>query len=224
MFKYLLLFLSLLSFAHATPWVVLYSGKFEIQTTTETSRIVPLHLVIESTSGWDNLNIIELQVRKASGILSQCGLEIGDVSYEVVMLAPYVHEAFKNPNPYKGPSEMILVNGITSPVRPLAFLFKRSTVNTASAFNQKSITALSTGSTYDPRGLLNTSTISDNHILNSTKPDYLSSYNTLAHELVHIFGDVGHVAEKDNLMSSLETPGSKSGRLNATQCQQIQAF
>lgn len=207
----------------ASPWTVIRTEVISPEVSTESLLEFPLHLVVEEGSGWNEAGVIPGILRKNSQIFRACGLKVGEASLEVVRLSPEALHALKNPNPYKGPGELVLVPGITTEVRPLVFLMKRSTVNTASAFNLDSVTRLSTP-TVDARGLLNTSVISDNHIRPPTTTDYVSSYDTFAHELAHIFGNMGHIPTQGNLMSSLEGRGAKSGGLTTDQCDQILKF
>lgn len=206
------------------PWTEVRTQVIPAVAPTPGVQQIPLQLVVDETSKWAVNGELEAQVSKTSGIFRRCGIELGRVEIKLVRYSQATIDALNNPNPYRGPSEVILTKGDLSDVRPLMWLFDNRIASTAKAFNRTSIERLSRGSPVDVTPLLHTSVMSGHHRTNTPIPGANPSYNTLAHELAHILGDLDHVDEADNLMSSRTVPNSKSGRLNPDQCKSIQEY
>lgn len=219
------LFVSLLfaSFwAHAqSPWTVVREESVMAPAQTEGIQQIPLQIFVDEGSEWAKPGEVAAQIRKASGIFRQCNVELGKTEIKVVKYSAAAVTALNNQNPYRGPSELVLMGGELTKVRPAVFLFGNQIASTAKAFSSTSISRLSMGSPVDVKPLLNTTLLSGHHRTNDPIPGAHSSYSTFAHELAHLLGDIDHVDLPGNLMSSRRAPGSKTSGLTPTQCEKI---
>jgi hypothetical protein len=204
-----------------SPWTELRTESVMAPPVTAGIQQISLQLVVDEGSEWARPGELEAQIKKASGIFKKCGVELGKADIKIVRYTPAALTALNNPNPYKGPSELVLMNGDLSKVRPAVFLFGNQIASTAKAFNTTSISRLSMGSPVDVRPLLNTTLLSGHHRTNTPIPGAHDSYSTLAHELAHLFGDLDHVDLPGNLMSSRREPNSKTSGLTNEQCEKI---
>ena len=215
-----------LSLAHAQAplgWEVLDEAVLAAPAAEANISQLPLDLLVEEGSLW-SLSALRLQLSKSSTILRQCGVVIGEVSVQTVRYAPETLRALNVEDPYKGPAELYLMRGIPTPVaRPMGFLFAKSIPSTASAYNAESVRRLTFG-TIDASPLLNTFHITEQSISNRVVPGAAASYNTFAHELVHLAGNLGHIDLYGNLMSSRDGRNSKTGQLTVEQCNAIKRF
>ena len=217
-----------LSLTHAqTPdtvgWEVLDETVIPAPAIEANVRQMPLDLIVEEGSLWTPATLAT-QLSKSTTIFRQCGVVIGEVNVQTVRFAPETLRALNVEDPYKGPAELILMRGLKTPVeRPLGFLFARSIPSTASAYNAESVRRLTYG-TIDARPLVNTFHITEQSIANRVVPGAHASYNTFAHELAHLAGNLGHIEVYGNLMSSRDGRNSKTGALTAEQCAAIRAF
>ena len=185
-------------------------------------RPIDLQLVVEKGSRWDNAKTLESTLRKASGIISKCGVVIGEVDVRTVEFDPRITKVFYPTSAYK--VDMIpLMKGELSQVRPLGFLFGKSAPATiAKAYNLGMIKRYDNSPGFESyRPVLNTFYISENWVDNAkVLGKKAASYNTFAHELVHLIGDLLHTKDTPNLMTEAEN-GVQSGDLNAEQCAAI---
>lgn len=216
---FLILILTTMAFGQDT-WTVSRQEIIAAPQATPGRQQIPLSIILEEGTIWTSE--LKAHLDKANKIFHQCGIEFGAVEVSYVKLAKPLIESMKKPDPYKGPAELNFMKGEVSATRPLIFLLGKQTPSGAKAFNATSVKKLSSWKV-DASPLLNTTFITEQHHSHGKVPGSLPSYNTLAHELAHLFGDFDHINEMDNLMSNFEKPGSKSGRLNPHQCKQIQS-
>lgn len=181
----------------------------------------PLTLLVESGSGWEAPGLLERVLGKASALFAPCGVALGPVSVLTVRWSAESLRRLNVEDPYAGPAGLSVIADPAMPARrPLGFLFgPRSIPSTASAYN------VSSGRTFSrfpemPR-LVNTWWLTWDQHARPPRADESPSYSVVAHELAHLFGDLGHVSAAPNLMSDAETPGAKSGDLDAAQCAAI---
>lgn len=224
--KFITFLILILAFnlAYAQVWTVEQEELIKGPTPSPGLQQIPLQLYMDGQSEWAKPGELKAQIDKVSGILRQCGLEIGDVKVKHVTFAASVINTLNNPNPYKGPGELILTQGELEKLRPVVFLFGKDLRKGAWAFSRTSIERLSNGSPVDVKPLLHITLLSGHYRINKEVVGSDESYNNLAHELAHILGDLDHIPESNNLMSSLDKPKSKTGGLNATQCEKIRQY
>lgn len=186
------------------------------------SRVVPMALVVEAGSRWDNDVVLQRHLDKSAGIFARCGVELGEVEISTVALTAAAEAALRVSDPYAGATELALMSDVDLPTRrPLGFLTGvRRHYSTASAFNVSSVRSLSTP-TRDHSPLLNTFHITANFENDATTPGATAAYSTFAHELTHILGNLPHVAIPRNLMTNVDGRGTHTGDLNAEQCAAI---
>lgn len=210
------------TWAHAqSPWTLVREVSIPAPPATSGVQQIALQIVVDEASEWARPGEIEAQVKKASGIFRQCGVELGRAEIKVVKYSAAAVTALNNQNPYRGPSELVLMGGDLTKVRPAVFLFGNQIASTAKAFTTTSISRLGQGSPVDVKPLLNTTVLSGHHRTNDPIPGAHSSYSTFAHELAHLLGDIDHVDLPGNLMSSRREPGSKTSGLTQAQCEKI---
>jgi len=224
----MMILLFVLGLAHAqTPanWQVVGERVIEAPAREAGIRQLPLDLLIESGSKWSNPTALKTQLDKTSKIIRQCGVVIGEVQVQTVTWSPLALQAIANASPYKGPKELILMTDVQTPVlKTLGFLYGlRSVPSTASAFNRTSIRRLSSA-TVDASPLCETFHITEHHMDYRAVPGANATYDTFAHELVHLMGDVGHIEVYGNLMSAMDGRNSKTGSLTAEQCALINQY
>lgn len=224
----MMILLLALSLAHAqtTPnWQVVSEKVIEAPASEVGVRQLPLDLLIEAGSKWSDPAALKTQLEKTSRILRQCGVVIGEVQIQTVVWSPLALEQIANASPYKGPKELILMRDIQTPVlKTLGFLYGlKSVPSTASAFNRTSIRRLSSA-TVDASPLCETFHITEHHMDYRRVPGANATYDTFAHELVHLMGDVGHIEVYGNLMSAMDGRNSKTGSLTAEQCALINQY
>jgi len=184
-------------------------------------KAVPLALVVEAGSGWDGAGVLESVLGKASAIFGQCGLSLGAAEVLTVRWSAEGLRRLNVQDPYKGPAQMAVMNEPLLPARrPVGFLFAKSVPTTASAYNGDSVSRLS-GMHPRAKLLLNTFWITINQEIRARPPDISESYSVFAHELTHLFGNVGHTPASPNLMTDASTRGAKSGALLEEQCVEI---
>lgn len=178
--------------------------------------VVPVAVVVEAGSPWDAPGKVESTLGKASAIFARCGLTLGDATVQSVRWSPEALALLNKEDPYKAPAQALVLDASTPASRPAIFLFGPGTVPaTAKAFNLSSMGAFSRFP--ESKRMLNTTWITWEHEVRKA-PDVAASYSTLAHELTHLFGDLGHTLDAPNLMSDADTPGAKSGDLSVEQC------
>jgi hypothetical protein len=183
-------------------------------------RLIPLQLFIEAGSPWDSPSILSYTIQKTSRIIQQCNLALGEVSVTTIELTPAGTAALNDQNPYQGPSVRGFAQAVKDLPKPLGFLIDQQSgpFDMAKAFTRRStdIFVRSHGESMLP--LNGTFYISSRWVDNRFVPNGTESYNTLAHEVVHLLGNIDHVEENDNLMSNRR----KGGKLNAAQCAAMQ--
>jgi hypothetical protein len=183
--------------------------------------IVPLALVVEGGSGWDEPGILEAVLGKASSIFGRCGVSLGSTEVSFVRWSPEGLRRLNIENPYKGPAQIAVMGEPLLPSRrPVGFLFAAKSIpSTASAYNVSSTQALGR-QTPAVKTLLNTFWITMDQ-QNRHPADFAESYSMFAHELTHIFGNLPHTLASPNLMTDADTRGAKSGDLLEEQCVEI---
>ncbi len=188
-------------------------------------RHLPLDLLIESGSKWSQATNLKTQLDKTSRILRQCGVVIGEVNIQTVVWNPKTLLEMENASPYDGPNELILMRTVQTPVlKTLGFLYGLNSVpSTASAYNRTSVRRLSSH-TVDATPLCETFHITEHHMDYRRVPGANATYDTFAHELVHLMGDVGHIEVYGNLMSAMDGRNSKTGSLTTDQCALINQY
>jgi len=224
----MILFILFSSLVHAQDpanWQVVSERVIEAPAREAGIRQLPLDLLIEAGSKWNNPATLKAQLEKTSKILRQCGVVIGEVQIQSVTWAPATLQQIANASPYKGPKELVLMKDIQTPVlKTLGFLYGlRSVPSTASAFNRTSVRRLSSA-TVDATPLCETFHITEHHMDYRAVPGANATYDTFAHELVHLMGDVGHIEVYGNLMSAMDGRNSKTGSLTAEQCELINQY
>ncbi|MDX6770386.1 MAG: hypothetical protein SF051_12700 [Elusimicrobiota bacterium] len=200
---------------------VIYPASF-IPVTPRQAQEAPMTLILEEGSDWQRHGMLERVMGKASAIFAQCGVSIGEVDALVVRWSPEALRRLNIENPYAGPAQMAVMDEPQIPaLRPLGFLFAEGKIpSTASAYNGNSVRQYARQFPQAVR-LLNTFWITSGQETRPRRRDELPSYSVTAHELAHLWGDMGHVPVRPNLMSDFEDPGSKSGDLTAEQCVEI---
>lgn len=193
-------------------------------------RQMPLQFVVQEGSKWDNLDVLNAQIAKVAGILDPCGIAIGPVEVKTVQWNPDVIDRLVKGKPRRTspmglylPAEHEVSEGEMSPTRPVVMLFSMSIPSTAKAFNRK-YTNLFKDYFPEVDAMLNITMLTENYIDNKPLVSADASYNTMAHELVHLFTNDGHIRVRRNLMSDYEGRGMQTGALVPSQCVQMQAF
>jgi hypothetical protein len=184
--------------------------------------VSPLALVVEEGSGWDEPGRLEAVLGRASAIFGQCRVALGAAEVITVRWSPEGLRRLNNSNPYDGPAQMAVMDEPLIPARrPVGFLFgPKSVPSTAEAYNGSSVNAFKVRYP-DAAKLLNTFWFTYDEFARPPRKDESASYSTFAHELTHLFGDVGHTRASPNLMTDAEGPGAKSGDLLPEQCAEI---
>lgn len=188
---------------------------------TETFNMVVL---VDSDSKWNKDTVVHDQLAKTSKIFNSCGVSaqkvlVVNITFTAAGLAVVSNE---RPNPSLGPAEIPIGKAGLPKTIMTGFLLKNRTKerDVAYAFNRASVDrAPSFGQ--DWSSLLYSYWVSDQYITSNNDPQYLESYSTIAHELTHILGNLGHTDQRPNLMSNSDKRASKSGDLNAEQCAEI---
>ncbi len=193
-----------------------------IPVTSPQPRTQPLSLVVEAGSPWEQPGRLEALLGKASDVLSQCGVALGEAKVVSVRWTAEGLRRLNDQNPYNGPAQMAVMSAPEIPsLRPVGFLFAENSIpSTASAYNGRSVRYFSTQFPAAIQ-LLNTFWMTGDQETRGRRRDELPSYSVTAHELVHLFGDLGHIMVRPNLMSDYDTPGSKSRDLVPAQCVEI---
>lgn len=207
--------------ASASPWTVVREQI--IPSTSSKSKLIPLELIVEAQSGWEIAGAIQTSLQQTASILSPCNVGLGRVRVRFVRFAIEATDELNNANPYKGPNIRLLAAGTVGMPKPVGFLIDRATgpFDMAKAYNQ-TVTQTQVnqyGATL--QSVLNTFYVSSRYVDNSQVAGAKATYNTLAHELVHLLTNSGHINANDNLMTNASI---KSGRLTSAQCQQIARF
>jgi hypothetical protein len=222
----ILLFILSLAHAQVAPnWQVVSEKVIAAPADEAGVRQLPIDLMIEQGSKWGQPAALKAQLEKTSKILRQCGVVLGEVRIQNVVWTPWVLNQIINASPYKGPKDLILMRDIQTPVlRTLGFLYGlRSVPSTAAAYNRTSVGRLSSA-TVDAHPLVETFHITEHHMDYRAVPGANATYDTFAHELVHLMGDVGHIDVYGNLMSGLDGRNSKTGSLTAEQCELVNQY
>ncbi len=181
----------------------------------------PLSLVVEDGSGWDAPGRLEGVLGKASAIFARCGVALGDAEVVTVRWTPEALRRLNAVNPYAAPAETgVLSEPLLPRLRPVGFLFGRTIPSTAKAFNQSSVEVFRR-SHPEAAAMLDTFWITIDQETRPRRADELPSYSVFAHELTHLFGDLGHTPARPNLMTDADSPGSKSGDLLDAQCVEV---
>jgi len=209
--------------APVSPWTELKQDIIQAQGNAD-HRQIPLLFVVEGGSKWDGLAVLNAQITKVNTILAKCGVAIGEVAVKTVVWHEGLVNRINNASPYKAPAILELVKGAELPAtRPVLFLFGKGLAQTAKAMNRTSVDFYAR--TFpESEAMLNMIVMTEQYINNTPVPHATATYNTMAHELVHLLGNAGHIPENRNLMSDFETRGSQTGDLNTAQCQAIQGF
>lgn len=212
--------------AHAQPFEVLNQDSLPAMG-TPTSKTISLQLVVEAGTKWDNKTTLEETIAKTAKILSRCGIGLGETEIRTVKFEAGLADRLNNASPYKAPAEIEIAQGDISPTRPVFFLVGTSIgeKTIAKALNKKLVDTYSNYFPNDPvDSLLNLGLVSQHYITNSINPAATSTYNTFAHELVHLLTNDSHINVRRNLMSNFAGRGMQTGDLTDGQCQQMMAF
>lgn len=218
--KYLLMFF--LSFNAYASMDILSTYKWEYE--SNATKQLPLALIANENSIWADPVKTQVGIAKLQRIFKVCDISFSEVELWVVRFSDEVLEPIRRPNPYKGPGELVAAKIENLPsIRPLGFLFANDIPSTAKAYNAESVRRLRTA-TIDPSALLNTFFMTHDWFDNRRVPGGSESYDTMAHELAHLLGNMGHVDVVPNLMTTYEAPNSKSGDLTPEQCELMRLF
>ncbi|MCC2677805.1 MAG: hypothetical protein K0R29_381 [Pseudobdellovibrio sp.] len=181
-------------------------------------------VLVDNESKWKSTSVMDAQLLKSSRIFEPCGVVLKkalvlNVSFTASGLAILGNE---RPDPSVGPAEILIArSGLPANIMTGVLVKNRTRErDVAYAFNRSSVERASQ-SGKDWSSLLYSYWVSDKYISNPPQSDYVASYSTLAHELTHILGDLGHTDDYPNLMSNSDKAGSKSGALNREQCSEI---
>jgi hypothetical protein len=216
------LFFILFSFNSFASMQILSTSKWKYNSSA--TKQFPLALVANKNSYWSDRDKTRVAVDKLQQIFMTCDVAFSEVDFWVVKFSDDVLEPIRKPNPYKGPGEIAVAKLSNLPsVRPLGLLFATDIPSTAKAYNAESVRRLRTA-TIDPSALLNTFFMTHDWYDNRRVPGGTDSYDTMAHELAHILGNMGHIDVFANLMSTYDGEGSKTGDLTPEQCELIQSF
>ncbi len=187
---------------------------------------IPLSLVVESGSAWDDTTVIQKHLEKTSKILAKCDVRIYPVELTRVRVTPAAEALMRVNNPYAGAPELGFLNDSALPTqRPLGVLFgHRPYYQDAGAFPQTSVRGLSRlGIDHGP--LEDIFFVTEKYERDPVSRSYTATFSTFAHELVHVIGDItGHNMIVGNLMTSSDAPRAHSGDLNEEQCQAIRRY
>lgn len=194
----------------------------------ETSRMqaIPLSLVVEIGSVWDDTAVLQKHLEKTSRILAKCDVRIYPVELTRVRVTPAAEVLMRVSNPYAGAPELGFLNDPALPTqRPLGLLFgHRPYYQDAGAFSQTSVSGLSRlGIDHGP--LEDLFFVTEKYERDPVTRGYTATFSTFAHELVHVIGDItGHNMLVGNLMTSSDARGAHSGDLTEEQCQAIRRY
>jgi hypothetical protein len=207
------------------PWTVSAEEVFAV-TARPVDRQIPMFVLVERGSKWDQRSVLQEQFSKVSRILSQCGLGLGEVLVQYVVFNPGALHAALNSSPYEPPGLLKLLEGEFSAVRPMAMLIGPSNERRAFAIHEKSVQFYRSLFPNSPVERMQSITLlTDHYTTNAPVPAAAASYNTLAHELIHIFTNDGHINVHRNIMSAFDTPrGTQTGDLIQSQCEQMLRF
>lgn len=190
------------------------------------TKSIDLILVVDENSLWKKENIQE-HLDKTQRTLSLCDIQIRSIEFVNVDLPEKTIAQLQVENPYKGPAELkIAKEGMPIDIVTGFMLRTIKSKSIAFAMNMSSVINSERYSNMPSfRPLLNTFWISDNHITNRSTPNAEKSYSTLAHELVHIVGDLGHLENnmRPNLMGGNDNY-SKNYYINPEQCRLSHLF
>lgn len=181
-----------------------------------------LIVVIDINSKW--LAKLNEEINKTQKTLALCDIQISSIELVKVSIPPKTINQLNIQNPYAGPPELkIALEGLPNNILT-AFLIDKYTRNgTAFAINRNSVLnseRYPTLPSWSP--LENTTWITENFIPYSSAPGADKTYSTLAHEIVHIIGNLGHLEnnQEPNLMGGNDNV-AKSYALTQSQCDAI---
>jgi hypothetical protein len=202
----------------------IYPASF-VPVTPAAKQVAPLALVIESGTGWEAPGLLDKVLGKASAFFARCGVTLGETE---VVSARWSKEGLRLLNvadPYKAPAEASVMPEPMIPARrPVGFFFAKGSIpSTAKAYNVSSTNVFNQRFP-EAAAMSDTFWITYDEGFRPPKPDTAPSYSMMAHELAHIFGDIGHTREHPNLMTDDESAGAKSGDLTDAQCAAIRAL
>ena len=185
------------------------------------AQVVPLSLVVEDGSAWNEPGRLEGVLGKGSAIFGRCGVSLGETQVVTARWSPAALKLLNDENPYKAPPQSAVLADPAIPARrPVAFLFGPSSVaSTAKAYNLKTVKDFETRWPEAAR-MLNTFWITFDQETRR-KPDLGPGYSVFAHELTHLLGNLPHTPEYPNLMTDAEGPNAKSGDLTVEQCAEV---
>lgn len=220
-----LVLLALPAFAAEAPLLEVISRREILSASfipvTHAPTTFPLTLVVEAGSPWTAPGTLERAAGKTSAILARCGVALSRADVVVVRWSPEALRRLNVANPYLGPPQTAVMDEALLPGgRPVGFLFAAGSVpTTAQAYNASTV-ARYRASHPAVAKLLRTFWITHDYELRRA-PDVGPSFSVIAHELVHILGDLGHTPATPNLMTDDESRGAKTGDLNDEQCAAI---
>ncbi|MAZ50059.1 MAG: hypothetical protein CME65_15965 [Halobacteriovoraceae bacterium] len=224
-----LFFTSFISSASANEEIIRnsyfnYIGTLEKTYTSQADRQIELTIILDLESKWADDQIMNRELEKTQRSLGDCGIGINKVEFIQVTLPQKFKDQVLVNNPYLGMPEVpIGLEGI--PERKLlGFLFQKiKPYGSAFAINLSSVIR-SERTTQFPsyRPLLGTFWISEENSVHTNVPMADATYSTLAHEIVHIMGDLGHLENNTtrNLMGGSDIAG-KNYSLTEAQCEAI---
>ena len=217
LFTFLLLFSTALQ--AQSPWQESQRETLEFAV-PEGFRKLQLQLIVDEESDWAHVALLQKTLAKSSRILSRCRVGISQALVRKVRFSAEVIHALNNQDPYKGPSEVLLMGTDLEATRPVGFLMDLKRPSTAAAFNRTSIRRLST-TLSQVHVLAESFHITSDYRTNQRFPGALAGYDTFTHELAHLLGDLGHIPVRGNLMTSLDGRGAKGPGLTPEQCAAI---
>ena len=208
----------------ASPWNVLREEVLPAAG-NPAHRQLPVTLIVEAGSKWDNRTVLLQTLSKTSTILGVCGISIGEAQVQTVVWQEGLMHRLENASPYNPPADLELVQGELPVTKPIAFLIGKGIYQTAKAANRKYTDAYKRMFPQaDIEKLFGSIIMTEQYISNTPVPYATATYNTFAHEMVHILANTGHVMIRRNLMSEFEGRGMQTGDLTPEQCSAMASF
>ncbi len=161
------------------------------------------------------------QIEKSNLSFGYCDVTISSVELlKVKFNNREMQNIIDNESPYKAPVEIEMFNLKRPFDLPMSFLVKdRRGHKVAKANTQSSVARLEFATKQPWRLMENLIYIND---YPDRTPNADRTYSTLAHELAHVLGDIGHIdTPEGNLMNHNDAPNTKTEALNFHQCESI---
>jgi hypothetical protein len=203
-----------------------FKSSEKVTLNSDANKYIDLILVVDDNSLWTKENMMS-HIKRTQRTLKLCHIQIRNIEFINVDLPQKTITQLQVSDPYAGPPELKIANeGVPTEVVTGFMLRTINNKSIAFAMNISSVIRSERFPTMPSfRPLLNTFWISDNHITNTSTPNAEKSYSTLAHELLHIIGDLGHLENnmRPNLMGGNDN-FSKSYYINPEQCRSSNLF